>query len=145
MEFDMSDYILNGIRVHAAEDVPNEACGVIVQHAAQRHEVVRMRNAARGKADTLYQFDPYEQEKVWRYARDVRAEICAVYHSHPSHGPEPSALDHALAAIEIPWYLIYGVKGDCFAAYRPTRFGLEWMPLVIRPPVGRVDLADHPR
>lgn len=131
--FEVTQSTLAEIRNHADMGKPSEVCGVVLVHSDGVQEVRRMRNAETARPARLYRFAPDEQAKIWRYARDIGAEIGAVYHSHPSHGPEPSAIDHSLASAQIPCYLILGMKTDAFAAYRPARYGLEWMPLSVAP------------
>ena len=67
-----------------------------------------------------FSFDPGEQFRVHREARDQGLEIGAVYHSHPSTPARPSAEDIRLAADPRLVYLIVSLAGGAsdVKAYR---------------------------
>jgi desampylase len=112
------------LRAHAAEEAPNECCGLLVfrDGVAERYE--RGRNALASPYRYELEIDP----GLW-FLEDEGYEL-AVFHSHPETEPIPSRTDRELAGL---WsgrpFLIYGLKLDELRAWRIAREGVEELPL----------------
>jgi proteasome lid subunit RPN8/RPN11 len=108
------------LRAHAAEEAPNECCGVIVLAEGVAEKYVRGRNALASPYRYELEIDP----EVW-FLEDEGYEL-AVFHSHPETKPEPSRTDRELAGL---WsgrpFLIYGLKLDELRAWRIARDAVE--------------------
>ncbi|HEV8686659.1 MAG TPA: M67 family metallopeptidase [Gaiellaceae bacterium] len=79
--------IRRALEDHAAEEGPNEACGVLVVRDGVAHRYVRGRNAAASP----YRFELEVDPEVW-FLEDDGYEL-AVFHSHPSSPARPSRTD----------------------------------------------------
>jgi proteasome lid subunit RPN8/RPN11 len=112
------------LRAHAAEEAPNECCGLLVfrDGVAERYE--RGRNTLASPHRYELEIDP----GLW-FLEDEGYEL-AVFHSHPETEPVPSRTDRELAGL---WsgrpFLIYGLKLDELRAWRIAREGVEELPL----------------
>jgi proteasome lid subunit RPN8/RPN11 len=104
------------LRAHAAEEAPNECCGVVVlrEGVAERYE--RGRNTLASPYRYELEIDPL----VW-FLEDEGYEL-VVFHSHPETEPRPSRTDRELAGL---WagrpFLIYGLARDDLRAWRIDR------------------------
>jgi proteasome lid subunit RPN8/RPN11 len=109
---------------HAAEEAPNECCGLIVFRDGMAERYVRGRN----KLASPYRYELEVDPDVW-FLEDDGYEL-AVFHSHPETQPIPSKTDQALSGL---WggrtFLIYGLKFDDLRAWRITRDTVEPLPL----------------
>ncbi|WP_205049242.1 C40 family peptidase, partial [Photobacterium sanguinicancri] len=84
----LRDKIISQIREHAADDYPNEACGLIVAvRKSQRY--IRCRNVHPEPAEH-FQIDPSD----YADAEDI-GRVLAVVHSHPDATSRPSRMDSA--------------------------------------------------
>ena len=114
------DAIRAELRAHAADEAPNECCGLLVLRdgVAERYE--RGRNALASPYRYELEIDP----SLW-FLEDEGYEL-AVFHSHPETEPIPSRTDRELAGL---WsgrpFLIYGLKLDELRAWRIARDGVE--------------------
>ena len=112
------------LQAHAAEEAPNECCGLLVfrDGVAERYE--RGRNTLASPYRYELEIDP----SLW-FLEDEGYEL-AVFHSHPETEPIPSRTDRELAGL---WsgrpFLIYGLKLDELRAWRIARDGVEELPL----------------
>ena len=112
------------LQAHAAEEAPNECCGLLVfrDGVAERYE--RGRNTLASPYRYELEIDP----SLW-FLEDEGYEL-AVFHSHPETEPIPSRTDRELAGL---WsgrpFLIYGLKLDDLRAWRIARDGVEELPL----------------
>ena len=112
------------LQAHAAEEAPNECCGLLVfrDGIAERYE--RGRNTLASPYRYELEIDP----SLW-FLEDEGCEL-AVFHSHPETEPIPSRTDRELAGL---WsgrpFLIYGLKLDELRAWRIARDGVEELPL----------------
>ena len=113
------------LQAHAAEEAPNECCGLLVFRDGVAERYVRGRQQAR-LAVPLRAGDRPE-----RLVPRGRGYELAVFHSHPE--TEPIArrrTDRELAGL---WsgrpFLIYGLKLDELRAWRIARDGVEELPL----------------
>ena len=102
------DAIREELHAHAAEEAPNECCGVLVFRDGVAERYVRGRN---------------------RLASPYRYEL-AVFHSHPLTEPRPSRTDRELSGL---WggkpFLIYGLKLGELCAWTITRDDFAEIPL----------------
>jgi proteasome lid subunit RPN8/RPN11 len=112
------------LHAHAAEEAPNECCGVIVLRDGVADRYVRGRNTLASPYRYELEIDP----SVW-FLEDDGYEL-AVFHSHPETAPIPSRTDRELAGL---WsgrpFLIYGLKADELRAWRVSREDVEEIPL----------------
>jgi len=98
---------------HAAEEAPNEACGLLVflDGKAIRYE------PGRNRALSPYRFELDVDPEVW-FLEDNSYEL-AVFHSHPTDSPRPSRTD--LANIGLwqgrPYFILSSPTGE-LAAWR---------------------------
>ena len=101
---------------HAAEDAPNEACGLLVFRDGQavRYE------PGRNRAASPYRFELDVDPEVW-FLEDEGYEL-AVFHSHPTDSARPSRTD--LANIGLwqgrPYFILSAATGE-LAAWRIQR------------------------
>ncbi|HZU20027.1 MAG TPA: Mov34/MPN/PAD-1 family protein [Gaiellaceae bacterium] len=104
------------LRAHAAEEAPNECCGVLVFRDGVAERYVRGHNALASPYRYELEIDP----EVW-FLEDDDVEL-AVFHSHPETEPRPSRTDRERSGL---WagrvFLIYGLKHDELRAWRVTR------------------------
>jgi proteasome lid subunit RPN8/RPN11 len=87
--------IIDRIIEQAKNELPNEACGLLV---GKDNEVVQhypLTNIDRSPEH--FSFDPKEQFQVLREARKQGLRIIANYHSHPESPARPSEEDIRLA------------------------------------------------
>ena len=116
--------IRDELHAHAAEEAPNECCGVIVFADGVADRYVRGRNALASPYRYELEIDP----EVW-FLEDEGYDL-AVFHSHPETEPRPSRTDKELAGL---WagkpFLIYGLAFGELRAWRVTRDDAEELEL----------------
>jgi proteasome lid subunit RPN8/RPN11 len=104
------------LRAHAADEAPNECCGVLVLRDGVAERYVRGTNALASPYRYELEIDP----TVW-FLEDDGYEL-AVFHSHPETEPIPSRTDRELAGL---WsgrpFLIYGLAHDQLRAWHVAR------------------------
>lgn len=109
---------------HAAQDAPNECCGLVVLRDAVAERYIRGRN----KLASPYRYELEIDPSVW-FLEDEGYEL-AVFHSHPETEPRPSRTDRELAGL---WagrpFLIYGLRLDELRAWRISRDVVDELPL----------------
>jgi [CysO sulfur-carrier protein]-S-L-cysteine hydrolase len=109
---------------HAEEELPNEACGLVVLRDGVAERYVRARNAAASP----YRFELDVDPETW-FLEDEGYEL-AVFHSHVSAPPRPSRTDVENIGL---WdgrpYLIYTVRTGELAAWRIVNGTIEAVPL----------------
>ena len=112
------------LRAHAAEEAPNECCGVVVLRDGVADRYVRGVN----RLASPYRYELEIEPSVW-FLEDEGYEL-AVFHSHPETEPRPSRTDRELAGL---WagrpFLIYGLRLDELRAWRIAREDAEELPL----------------
>ena len=105
---------------HAAAELPNEACGLVVLRGGTAERYFRGRNAAASP----YRFELDVDPETW-FLEDDGYEL-AVFHSHVSAPPRPSRTDVANIGL---WsgrpYLIYTVRTGELAAWRIADGAIE--------------------
>ena len=98
---------------HAQDELPNEACGLVLFKDGVAERYVRGRNAAASP----YRFELDVDPDTW-FLEDDGYEL-AVFHSHVSAPPRPSKTDVENIGL---WtgrpYLIYTVRTGELAAWR---------------------------
>jgi len=108
--------IRDELHTHAAEEAPNECCGLLVFRDGVAERYVRGRN----KLASPYRYELDIEPDVW-FLEDEGYEL-AVFHSHPETEPIPSRTDRELAGL---WsgrpFLIYGLKLEQLRAWTIAR------------------------
>lgn len=108
--------IRDELQAHAAEEAPNECCGLIVFRDGRAERYVRGRNRLASPYRYSLEIDP----AIW-FLEDEGYEL-AVFHSHPETEPIPSRTDRELAGL---WsgkpFLIYGLAHDRLRAWSVSR------------------------
>jgi [CysO sulfur-carrier protein]-S-L-cysteine hydrolase len=87
--------IINQIFSHAKSELPNEACGYLAGTNGVVTLAYNLTNI--DHSPEHFSFDPAEQFKTVKDARNKGLEILANYHSHPSTPARPSVEDIRLA------------------------------------------------
>jgi desampylase len=112
------------LREHAADEAPNECCGLVVCRDGIAERYVRGVNQLASPYRYELEIDP----TVW-FLEDDGYEL-AVFHSHPETEPIPSRTDKELAGL---WagrpFLIYGLKLDELRAWRISRDDAVELPI----------------
>src|SRR5439155_3924313 len=116
--------IRDELKAHAAEDAPNECCGVLAFRDGVAERYLPGRNAVASPYRYELEIDP----QVW-FLEDDGYEL-SVFHSHPETEPRPSRTDQELSGL---WggrtFLIYGVARDELRAWKITRDSVEELEL----------------
>jgi len=94
----------DAIIVHAREEEPNEACGLLAGKDEQVVKLYRVTNTERSA--WRFFMDPQELYHAYRDMEDNGWELLAIYHSHPHGQAYPSATDVKLATWPEARYLI---------------------------------------
>jgi proteasome lid subunit RPN8/RPN11 len=120
----VSQLIREELHAHAAEEAPNECCGVLVFRDGVAERYVRGRN----RLASPYRYELEIDPEVW-FLEDEGYEL-AVFHSHPATEPRPSRTDRELSGL---WagkpFLIYGLAFGELRAWRITRDDATELPL----------------
>ena len=110
---------------HSREELPNEACGLVLFDGDVAVEYVRGTNASPSPYHFQLELDPV----AWADLND-RDLVQAVFHSHVSSPPRPSRTDVENIGL---WagqpYLIYTVRTDELAAWRIEHGEIVALPL----------------
>ena len=95
---------------HAREEIPNEACGLLLVDGDTAVEYVRAANTAASQ----YRFTLFLDPERWA---DIELDQ-GVVHSHLSSEPVPSRTDvENIGLFEGRPYLIYSVRDDALAGW----------------------------
>ena len=112
------------LEAHAADDAPNEACGLVVLREGRAVRYERGRNAAGSPYRFQLEIDP----QVW-FLEDEGYEL-AVFHSHPTDSARPSRTDVANIGLwEGRPYLVLSRATGELAAFRISDGRVEPEPL----------------
>lgn len=111
----MTPELLSEIMVHAATEVPREACGLVVAtDVAVKYFPCRN---AHPEPENYFLIDKYDQAD----AEDA-GEVLAVVHSHVTLPPIPSQADMVEAEKwEIPWVIVNPTTGE-MSEYKPNGY-----------------------
>ena len=106
---------------HARQELPNEACGIVLFQDGVATEYVRGTNVSASPYHFRLELDP----TAWADIND-RDLVQAVFHSHVSSPPRPSRTDVENIGL---WagqpYLIYTVRTDELAAWLVDASAIE--------------------
>lgn len=112
------------LAAHAAEEAPNECCGLVLVRDDVAVQYIRGVN----KLASPYRYELYIDPFVWSDIDDDLEQV--IFHSHPETAPIPSRTDKELAGL---WsgrpFLIYGLKLDDLRAWRIARDEVEELPI----------------
>lgn len=105
--------ILGELERHAADEAPDEACGLIVLLEGRAIGYERGRN----RAASPYRFELEVDPEIW-FAEDSGCEL-AVFHSHPTDSARPSRTDLANIGLwqNRPYLILSRATGE-LAAWR---------------------------
>jgi len=112
------------LRAHAAEEAPNECCGLVLVKDGVAVRYIRGVN----KLASPYRYELYIDPFVWSEIDDDLEQV--IFHSHPETQPIPSRTDRELAGL---WagkpFLIYGLARDELRGWVIERDGVEELAL----------------
>ena len=112
------------LEAHAADDAPNEACGLVVLREGRAVRYERGRNAAGSPYRFQLEIDP----QVW-FLEDEGYDL-AVFHSHPTDSARPSRTDvENIGLWEGRPYLVLSRATGELAAFRISDGRVESEPL----------------
>jgi proteasome lid subunit RPN8/RPN11 len=113
------------LHAHAAEEAPNEACGLVVVKDGVAERYVRGQNAAASP----YRFELEVPPETW-FLEDEGYEL-AVFHSHLSSPPRPSRTDvENIGLWQGKPYLILSLASDSLAGWTIQEDRIEPLPVV---------------
>ncbi|MFN4245915.1 MAG: M67 family metallopeptidase [Brevinematia bacterium] len=88
------------------ENIPIEACGILVGRNDTVDEFIKMENIA--KSEKFFEMDPLEVMKVFEDIDNRSKEVVGIFHSHPVSDPYPSVTD--LERNEVIDHLIFVIS-----------------------------------
>lgn len=125
---------------HAAQEMPNEACGVVAgaekREGAKKEKIVKRiykcSNAV--KSPYRYKIAPEELLGVIQNAEENGLKIIGFYHSHPFRESflEPSETDKAEAFWEEASYIIVSPLHKTFASWLLTEKGFKREEVILK-------------
>ena len=77
--------------LHAAEAIPNEACGMLAGNDSKVRKVYKLRSLE--PTPVSYVVDPHDQLRAIKEIDAEGMELLGIYHSHPDSPPVPSITD----------------------------------------------------
>jgi proteasome lid subunit RPN8/RPN11 len=117
-------HVRGAFEAHAADEAPNEACGIVLFKDGVAERYVRGRNAAASP----YRFELDVDPGTW-FLEDEGYEL-AVFHSHLSSPPRPSRTDVENIGLWLGRpYLIYTVRTGELAAWSIRDGSIDPLPL----------------
>ncbi len=117
--FTIPKHIIDKIREQAKEEAPNEACGYLGGTDSTANSCYPLRNV--DESPEHFSFDPSEQFKTLKEAREAGENLIAVYHSHPDTPARMSDEDLRLANDTSMLYIIYSLADNETKAFRVDR------------------------
>lgn len=102
--------IISQLIEYAKKEAPVEACGYLGSKTGVITTLYALKNI--DKSNEHFSFDPKEQFRTVKAARDKGIEICAVYHSHPISPARPSEEDIKLAYDPAIVYIIVSLANN---------------------------------
>ncbi len=114
---------------HVACEAPLEACGLVAGAARQSQGVYPVPNVLR--SPVRFRMAPEDQWRAMKTIMEQGLDILAIYHSHPTGPPWPSAIDTQEMAYPDSAYLIWAPIGQTWIcrAYRWISQGFVEIPL----------------
>lgn len=101
--------VLEAMLVHADNESPNEACGLVAGEGTDVRFFYPLTNIV--PSPVSYEVDPAGHFGALRHAERSGWRLLGVFHTHPASSAEPSASDVA-GALEPAWFhLILGEEG----------------------------------
>ena len=96
----------------ALNEVPEEACGVILGPigTGQPLRLKPMVNFAH--SPVFYEFNPRDLLQLYREMDETEEEIVVVYHSHPTSEAYPSSTDIAYAGEPLAHYILVSTREE---------------------------------
>jgi [CysO sulfur-carrier protein]-S-L-cysteine hydrolase len=106
----ISRELLDAMVVHAREDHPDEACGVIAGPIGtdRPQRFIPMVNAAR--STTFYEFDSGDLLRLYREMDNRDEEPVVIYHSHTATAAYPSRTDISYASEPNAHYVLISTR-----------------------------------
>lgn len=106
----ISQELVDAMVVHARQDHPDEACGVIAGPVGsdQPERFIPMVNAAR--SPTFYEFDSMDLLRLYREMDDRDEEPVVIYHSHTATEAYPSRTDISYASEPNAHYVLVSTR-----------------------------------
>lgn len=95
VEIEISQSVIDAIIAQAKAELPNEACGYLAGKDGKVTKNFALTNI--DYSPEHFSFDPAEQFKTIKQARQEGLEILGNYHSHPQSPARPSVEDIKLA------------------------------------------------
>ena len=122
------DAIRAELRAHAAEEAPNECCGLVLVRDGVAVEYIRGIN----KLASPYRYELYIDPVAWSEIDEDVQQV--IFHSHPETEPRPSRTDRELSGLwEGNPFLIYGLARDELRGWRIWKDRVEEITLADRP------------
>lgn len=107
--------------VHAQEEAPTEACGILAGKHGRVLELYRAHNADRSPVS--YRLDPEEQFRIFKDIEEREWELVGIYHSHPTSPAIPSEIDASRAGYPEASYVLISLADPDAPQVRAFRFG----------------------
>lgn len=129
----ISHGLLQRIREHCLEEKPVEACGILTGQGSLVLHAYATDNTR--QSPIFYEVDPEQQERVLSEMEQRGDRLLAIYHSHPTGEPVPSANDIRLA-VHYPEALrvIISLSGTTqIRAFRITHGRVQEVPILASP------------
>jgi len=122
MKLEVAREALEAVVAHAAQAMPEEACGLLLGGGGQ---ILEARSAANVAPDKVrhFEIDPAALIDAHRAERRGGLALLGYYHSHSSGPPEPSATDRASASGDGKVWAI--VAGGEVRFWRDAETGFE--------------------
>ena len=130
----ISKQIYEAVIAHAQSELPNESCGYFAGKDGQVSLFYPMTNI--DASPEHFSFDPKEQFKVVKAAREQSLDLLAVYHSHPSTPARLSEEDIRLFNDPTPVYVIVSLSNpkpemNGFNVFKPNANEVEIEKVII--------------
>jgi proteasome lid subunit RPN8/RPN11 len=111
----------DAIVVHARQDHPDEACGIVAGPAGSNRPArhVPMVNAAR--SPTFYEFDSLDLLRLYRELDANDEDPVVIYHSHTATEAYPSRTDVAYASEPGAHYVLVSTRDEDEVEFRSFR------------------------
>ncbi len=118
---------------HVAAELPLEACGILAGEAGRSRAVFPAENVL--KSSFRFRMDPQQQLNIFLELETRGWDLLAVFHSHPSGPPGPSATDLAEAFYPEALQIIWSPGPDAWRcrAYQIDSAGVRDVPIELVP------------